>query len=126
MRAQERPEDQDHRVVYQPWGSFDSIEEGKRFKVKRITVKPGARLSVEMRHHRAEHWIVVSGTARVTKGDETILLTENELIYMGVGEIHALENPGVIPLDIVEVQTGSYLGENDVVRFEDIYGRNES
>ncbi len=126
LRAKERPEDQFHRVVYRPWGSFDSIEEGERFKVKRITVKPGAKLSVQMHHHRAEHWIVVSGTARVTKGDETILLTENESIYMGVGETHALENPGVIPLDIIEVQTGSYLGEDDIVRFEDIYGRSES
>lgn len=126
LRAKERPEDQFHRVVYRPWGSFDSIEEGERFKVKRITVKPGAKLSVQMHHHRAEHWTVVSGTARVTKGDETILLTENESIYMGVGETHALENPGVIPLDIIEVETGGYLGEDDIVRFEDIYGRSES
>jgi mannose-1-phosphate guanylyltransferase len=126
LRAKERPEDQNHRVVYRPWGSFDSIEEGKRFKVKRITVKPGAKLSVQMHHHRAEHWIVVSGTARVTKGTDTILLTENESIYMGVGETHALENPGVIPLDIIEVQTGSYLGEDDIVRFEDIYGRSQN
>ena len=126
LRAKERPEEQFHRVVYRPWGHFDSIEEGKRFKVKRITVKPGAKLSVQMHHHRAEHWIVVSGTAKVTKGDKTILLTENESIYMGVGEVHALENPGVIPLDIIEVQTGSYLGEDDIVRFEDIYGRNQS
>jgi mannose-1-phosphate guanylyltransferase len=126
LRAKERPEDQSHRVVYRPWGSFDSIEEGKRFKVKRITVKPGAKLSVQMHHHRAEHWIVVSGTARVTKGTDTILLTENESIYMGVGETHALENPGVIPLDIIEVQTGSYLGEDDIVRFEDIYGRSQN
>ena len=125
LRAQERPEDQYHRVVYRPWGCFDSIEEGKRFKVKRITVKPGAKLSVQMHHHRAEHWIVVSGTAKVTKGDKTVLLTENESIYMPVGEIHALENPGVIPLDIIEVQTGSYLGEDDIVRFEDRYGRTD-
>ena len=125
LRAKERPEDQFHRVVYRTWGHFDSIEEGNRFKVKRITVKPGAKLSVQMHHHRAEHWIVVSGTAKVTKGEETFLLTENESIYMGIGEVHALENPGVIPLDIIEVQTGSYLGEDDIVRFEDIYGRSE-
>ena len=123
LREQQRPEDQYHRVVYRPWGSFDSIEEGKRFKVKRITVKPGAKLSVQMHHHRAEHWVVVSGTAKVTKGDKTVLLTENESIYMPVGEIHALENPGVIPLDIIEIQTGGYLGEDDIVRFEDRYGR---
>jgi len=125
LRAEERAEDQYHRVVYRPWGHFDSIEEGQRFKVKRITVKPGAKLSVQMHHHRAEHWIVVSGTARVTKGEETVLLSENESIYMPVGAVHALENPGVIPLDIIEVQTGSYLGEDDIVRFEDRYGRTE-
>ena len=110
-------------AVFGPWGCFDSIEEGTRFKVKRITVKPGAKLSVQMHHHRAEHWVVVSGTAKVTKGDKTVLLTENESIYMPVGEVHALENPGVIPLDIIEIQTGSYLGEDDIVRFEDRYGR---
>jgi mannose-1-phosphate guanylyltransferase len=125
LREEERPEDQHHRVMYRPWGSFDSIEEGERFKVKRITVNPGEKLSVQMHHHRAEHWIVVVGTAMVTKGDETTLLTENESIYMPVGEVHALENPGVIPLEIIEVQTGSYLGEDDIVRFDDRYGRAE-
>jgi mannose-1-phosphate guanylyltransferase len=126
LREQQRPEDQYHRVVYRPWGCFDSIEEGGRFKVKRITVKAGAKLSVQMHHHRAEHWVVVSGTAKVTKGDKTVLLTENESIYMPVGEVHALENPGLIPLDIIEIQTGSYLGEDDIVRFEDRYGRDSA
>ncbi len=125
LRQQERQEDQFHRVVYRPWGHFDSIEESERFKVKRITVKPGAKLSVQMHHHRSEHWIVVSGTARVRRGDEEILLAENESIYIHVGEKHSLENPGVIPLEIIEVQTGSYLGEDDIVRFEDLYGRGE-
>lgn len=125
LRAQERPEDQHHRVVYRPWGHFDSIEDGKRFKVKHITVKPGAKLSVQMHHHRSEHWIVVSGTARVTRGDESVLVTENESIYIHIGQTHALENPGVIPLELIEVQTGSYLGEDDIVRFDDRYGRRE-
>ncbi len=123
LRANGRLEDQYHRVVYRPWGCFDSIEEGERFKVKRITVKPGAKLSLQMHHHRAEHWIVVSGTARVTKGEKTMMLSENESTYIDVGERHALENPGVIPLEIIEVQTGSYLGEDDIVRFDDSYGR---
>jgi mannose-1-phosphate guanylyltransferase len=123
LRANGRLEDQFHRVVYRPWGCFDSIEEGDRFKVKRITVKPGARLSLQMHHHRAEHWIVVSGTAKVTKGENTLMLSENESTYIDVGETHALENPGVIPLEIIEVQTGSYLGEDDIVRFDDSYGR---
>ena len=125
LRQQDRQEDQFHRVVYRPWGHFDSIEESDRFKVKRITVKPGARLSVQMHHHRSEHWIVVSGTARVRRGEEEILLAENESIYIHVGQKHSLENPGVIPLEIIEVQTGSYLGEDDIVRFEDLYGRGE-
>jgi len=126
LRAEQRLEDQYHRVVYRPWGHFDSIEEGERFKVKRITVKPGAKLSVQMHHHRAEHWIVVSGTAQVTKGDEMRLVAENESIYIDLGETHALENPGVIPLELIEVQTGSYLGEDDIVRFDDRYGRKDS
>lgn len=126
LRAQEREEDQLHREVCRPWGSFDSIDEAPRFKVKRITVKPGAKLSLQMHHHRAEHWVVVSGTAKVTKGEETIVLSENESTYIEVGETHALENPGVIPLEIVEVQTGSYLGEDDIVRYEDLYGRQET
>ncbi len=112
-----------HREVYRPWGHYDSIDIGERDRVKRITVNPGARLSVQMHHHRSEHWIVVRGTARVQKGDETILLTENESTYIALGEVHALENPGKIPLELIEVQTGSYLGEDDIVRLEDRYGR---
>lgn len=114
-----------HREVYRPWGKYDSIDNGERYQVKRITVKPGAKLSVQMHHHRAEHWIVVSGTAKVTNGDQTILLTENESTYIPVGVIHALENPGKVPLELIEVQSGSYLGEDDIVRFEDMYGRVE-
>ena len=125
LRAEERPEDQFHRVVYRPWGHFDSIEEEGRFKVKRITVKPGGRTSIQMHHHRSEHWIVVSGTARVTKEGKSFLVTENESIYINVGESHSLENPGVIPLDLIEVQTGGYLGEDDIVRYDDLYGRED-
>lgn len=123
LRASERSEDQNHRVVYRPWGHFDLIEEAQRFKVKRITVKPGARTSVQMHHHRSEHWIVVSGTAKVTRGGESHFVSENESIYINVGETHSLENPGMIPLDLIEVQTGSYLGEDDIVRTDDFYGR---
>jgi mannose-1-phosphate guanylyltransferase len=115
-----------HREVFRPWGSFDSISEGQRYQVKRITVKPGAKLSVQMHHHRAEHWVVVKGTARVQNGDEIILVTENQSTYIPVGQIHSLENPGTIPLELIEVQSGAYLGEDDIVRFEDKYGRNES
>jgi mannose-1-phosphate guanylyltransferase len=109
--------------VYRPWGNYDSIDNGTRYQVKRITVKPGAKLSVQMHHHRAEHWIVVSGTAKVLNGNEEKLLTENESIYIPVGAVHYLENPGKIPLELIEVQSGSYLGEDDIVRFEDMYGR---
>jgi len=123
LKAAGRPETDFHRVVYRPWGCFDSIEEGERFKVKRISVKPGAKLSLQMHHHRAEHWVVVSGTARVQRGEETRILTENDSIYIHVGEKHSLENPGKMPLELIEVQTGSYLGEDDIVRFEDRYGR---
>ncbi len=123
LKAANREEAHFHRVVYRPWGCFDSVEEGERFKVKRITVKPGAKLSLQMHHHRAEHWVVVSGTARVQRDDETLLLTENESIYLHVGQKHSLENPGQLPLEIIEIQTGSYLGEDDIVRFEDKYGR---
>jgi mannose-1-phosphate guanylyltransferase len=119
-----RHEHMNHREVYRPWGVYDSIDNGERYQVKRITVKPGAKLSVQMHHHRAEHWIVVSGTARVTNGDKTYLVTENQSTYIPVGQIHALENPGVIPLELIEVQSGSYLGEDDIVRLEDRYGRN--
>lgn len=123
LKAQGRSEFMQHRHVYRPWGVFDSIDNGERYQVKRITVKPGAKLSVQMHHHRAEHWIVVSGTAKVTNGDKEILLTENQSTYIPVGVVHALENPGVIPLELIEVQSGSYLGEDDIVRFEDRYGR---
>ena len=112
-----------HRKVYRPWGAYDSIDNGERFQVKRITVKPGGTLSLQMHHHRAEHWIVVSGTARVTRGDETLLLTENQSTYIPLGVVHRLENPGRLPLELIEVQSGSYLGEDDIVRFEDRYGR---
>lgn len=118
-----RVEALNHREVYRPWGKYDSIDNGSRYQVKRITVKPGAKLSVQMHHHRAEHWIVVSGTAKVTNGDREILLTENQSTYIPVGVIHALENPGKVDLELIEVQSGSYLGEDDIVRFEDRYGR---
>lgn len=112
-----------HRKVYRPWGAYDSIDMGERFQVKRITVKPGAALSLQMHHHRAEHWIVVSGTAKVTRGDDTLLLSENQSTYIPLGVTHRLENPGKLPLELIEVQSGSYLGEDDIVRFEDVYGR---
>lgn len=112
-----------HRKVYRPWGAYDSIDMGQRFQVKRITVKPGATLSLQMHHHRAEHWIVVSGTAEVTRGEEVLLLTENQSTYIPLGVTHRLKNPGKLPLELIEVQSGSYLGEDDIVRFEDTYGR---
>ncbi len=112
-----------HRKVHRPWGWYDSIDKGGRFKVKRIQVKPGASLSLQKHHHRAEHWIVVKGTAEITNGDKVILLTENQSTYIPLGEIHRLANPSTIPLEIIEVQSGSYLGEDDIVRFEDHYGR---
>lgn len=118
-----RTEHLSHREVYRPWGMYDSIDKGHRYQVKRITVKPGAKLSVQMHHHRAEHWIVVSGTAKVTNGDRTYLVTENQSTFIPVGQVHALENPGKIPLELIEVQSGTYLGEDDIVRFEDKYGR---
>ncbi len=112
-----------HREVFRPWGSYDSIENGARFQVKRLKVKPGAALSLQMHHHRAEHWVVVAGTARITRGDEVFLLEENQSTYIPIGVRHRIENPGMIPLEIIEVQSGSYLGEDDIVRFEDVYGR---
>jgi mannose-1-phosphate guanylyltransferase / mannose-6-phosphate isomerase len=118
-----RGEVDNHRKVYRPWGHYDSVDNGERHQTKRIVVKPGAKLSLQKHHHRAEHWVIVKGTAMVTKGDERILITENESIYIPLGVVHCLENPGVIPLEIVEVQSGSYLGEDDIVRFEDQYGR---
>ncbi len=123
LKAEQRPEFKLHREVYRPWGKYDSVDNGERFQVKRITVKAGAKLSVQMHHHRAEHWIVVSGTAKVTNGDNEILLTENQSTYIPIGVIHALENPGKVDLELIEVQSGSYLGEDDIVRFEDRYGR---
>ncbi len=123
LKNSARTEHINHREVYRPWGVYDSIDNGHRYQVKRITVKPGAKLSVQMHHHRAEHWIVVSGTAKVTNGERTYLVCENESTYIPIGQIHALENPGVIPLELIEVQSGSYLGEDDIVRFEDKYGR---
>jgi mannose-1-phosphate guanylyltransferase / mannose-6-phosphate isomerase len=112
-----------HREVFRPWGSYDSLENGPRFQVKRLKVKPGATLSLQMHHHRAEHWVVVAGTARITRGEEEFLLEENQSTYIPVGVKHRIENPGMIPLEIIEVQSGSYLGEDDIVRFEDRYGR---
>ena len=123
LKAEKRSVAQWHRKVYRPWGWYDGVDSGQRFQVKRIGVKPGASLSLQMHHHRAEHWIVVSGTAKVTKGDEVFLVTENQSTYIPLGVTHRLENPGVVPLEMIEVQSGSYLGEDDIVRFEDTYGR---
>jgi mannose-1-phosphate guanylyltransferase len=123
LKAEHRSEAVLHREVYRPWGKYDSVDAGERFQVKRITVKPGAKLSVQMHHHRAEHWIVVSGTAKVTIDESTVLLSENQSCYIPIGAVHALENPGKLPLEMIEVQSGSYLGEDDIVRFEDKYGR---
>jgi mannose-1-phosphate guanylyltransferase len=123
LKKEQRSEAVLHREVYRPWGKYDSVDSGERFQVKRITVKPGAKLSVQMHHHRAEHWIVVSGTAKVTINDNTVLLSENQSAYIPIGAVHALENPGKLPLEMIEVQSGSYLGEDDIVRFEDRYGR---
>jgi mannose-1-phosphate guanylyltransferase / mannose-6-phosphate isomerase len=123
LKEQGRYEHSLHREVFRPWGSYDSIENGPRFQVKRLKVKPGATLSLQMHHHRAEHWIVVSGTARITRGDEVFLLEENQSTYIPIGVRHRIENPGKIPVHIIEVQSGSYLGEDDIVRFEDQYGR---
>jgi mannose-1-phosphate guanylyltransferase/mannose-6-phosphate isomerase len=123
LKAAGRSEGQNHRKVFRPWGSYDSVDTGARFQVKRIIVKPGAALSLQMHYHRAEHWIVVSGTAKVTKGTETLLLSENESTYIPLGTTHRLENPGRVDLEMIEVQSGSYLGEDDIVRFEDVYGR---
>lgn len=123
LKQADRDEYRFHRRVRRPWGDYEGIDLGERYQVKRITVKPGASLSLQMHHHRAEHWIVVTGTARVTRGDEVFLLAENQSTYIPLGVRHRLENPGTIPLEIIEVQSGSYLGEDDIVRFEDIYDR---
>lgn len=123
LKADDRSEYRYHREVYRPWGKYDGVDKGDRYQVKRITVNPGATLSVQKHLHRAEHWVIVKGTAKVTKGEETIMVSENQSIYIPLGEIHALENPGKIPLELIEVQSGSYLGEDDIIRFEDKYGR---
>ena len=126
LRQQGRSEGHLHRKVFRPWGWYDGVEFGERFQVKRIVVKPGAALSLQMHHHRAEHWVVVRGTARVTRNEEIYLVTENESTYIPLGTNHRLENPGCVPLEIIEIQSGSYLGEDDIVRFEDIYGRQKN
>ncbi|MFA0810522.1 mannose-1-phosphate guanylyltransferase/mannose-6-phosphate isomerase [Microbulbifer epialgicus] len=123
LKCSGRTEARRHRKVYRPWGYYDSIDAGPRFQVKRIVVKPGQQLSLQMHHHRAEHWIVVRGTAKVTRDDEELLITENQSTYIPLGVVHRLENPGTIPLELIEVQSGSYLGEDDIVRFDDDYGR---
>ena len=123
LKAQDRSETNLHRRVYRPWGSYEGVSFGDRFQVKLITVNPGSILSLQMHHHRAEHWVVVSGTAKITKGEDVFVLSENESTFIPLGVTHRLENPGVIPLELIEVQSGSYLGEDDIVRFEDNYGR---
>lgn len=123
LKAEGRDEFNNHRVVYRPWGRYESVDRGQRYQVKRITVNPGAKLSVQMHQHRAEHWVVVSGMAEVTNGEATYFVSENESTYIPIGQIHALKNPGTMPLQLIEVQSGSYLGEDDIVRFEDQYGR---
>ena len=123
LQNTKREEQTLHRKVHRPWGWYDSIDEAERFKVKRIMVKPGASLSLQKHHHRAEHWIVVKGTAEITNGDKVLLLTENQSTFIPLGEVHRLANPGTLLLEIIEVQSGSYLGEDDIVRFEDTYGR---
>jgi mannose-1-phosphate guanylyltransferase/mannose-6-phosphate isomerase len=126
LKAEGRNERVCHRTVHRPWGHYEDIDQGDRFRVKRITVEPGGKLSLQWHRHRAEHWIVVSGTAKVTRGDEVMYLGENQSLYVGVGVLHRLENPGKVPLRIIEVQTGSYLGEDDIVRVEDVYQRVEA
>jgi len=123
LKQQNREEVNIHRKAYRPWGSYECIDYSDRFQVKRITVNPGARLSLQLHHHRAEHWIVVKGTAHVTCGDKEFIMSENESTFIPLGEKHRLENTGKIPLELIEVQTGSYLGEDDIVRFDDVYGR---
>lgn len=123
LKTERRAEYVSHREVFRPWGSYEGVEQGDRYQVKRIRVKPGERLSLQMHHHRAEHWIVVRGTAEVTRGDQTFMLAENESTYIPLGVTHRLGNPGRVPLELIEVQVGAYLGEDDIVRFEDAYGR---
>jgi mannose-1-phosphate guanylyltransferase/mannose-6-phosphate isomerase len=126
LTSQSRPEAHNHCQVYRPWGSYDSVDSGHRFQVKRIIVNPGASLSLQKHHHRAEHWIVVTGTARVTCDEQSFLLSENQSTYIPIGSVHRLSNPGKIPLEIIEVQSGSYLGEDDIERFDDVYGRTDA
>jgi mannose-1-phosphate guanylyltransferase/mannose-6-phosphate isomerase len=123
LKDEQREEYKVHREVFRPWGSYQGIDAGPRFQVKRLSVKPGAQLSLQMHHHRAEHWVVVKGTAQVTCGDQVFRLHENESTYIPMGEKHRLENPGDEPLEVIEIQSGSYLGEDDIVRFEDMYDR---
>ena len=125
LKKSKRDEATLHKRVYRPWGSYESLVNAHRFQVKRIIVNPGQQLSLQMHHHRAEHWIVVSGTAKVTCGEKEYLLSEDQSTYIPLGNRHRLSNPGVIPLELIEVQTGSYLGEDDIVRFQDVYGRNQ-
>ncbi len=126
LKARKRPETEDHRLVHRPWGKYDSVDKGNRYQVKHITVKPGEQLSVQMHHHRAEHWIVVSGTAKVTCGQKTFLVAENQSTFIPIGEVHSLENPGRIPLELIEVQSGTYLGEDDIIRISDRYHREDA
>ncbi|EDN67765.1 Mannose-1-phosphate guanylyltransferase/mannose-6-phosphate isomerase [Beggiatoa sp. PS] len=125
LKATARREADLHRKVYRPWGYYETIDIESRFQVKRITVNPGASLSLQMHYHRSEHWVVVKGTALITRGDKTFILGENQSTYISIGVKHRLENPGKLPLEIIEIQLGSYLGEDDIVRFEDIYGRDK-
>ena len=126
LKARGRKEFRFHRTVYRPWGSYTVLEEQSRYQIKRITVNPGQKLSLQMHHHRHEHWVVVTGTAKVTNGENTLLIFENHSTYITAGTLHRLENPGVIPLELIEVQIGSYLGEDDIVRFDDVYGRGKN
>jgi mannose-1-phosphate guanylyltransferase/mannose-6-phosphate isomerase len=126
LKSQNRREAIEHRRIFRPWGYYHSVDSGARYQVKRIVVKPGAQLSLQKHFHRAEHWVVVKGTAEVTNGKDIRIIHENESIYIPMGNIHRLKNPGKIPLELIEVQVGSYLGEDDIVRFKDEYGRGES
>lgn len=126
LKRSKRVEAESHRRVYRPWGFYEIIALGERFQVKRISVKPGHKLSLQMHYHRAEHWVVVKGTARVSCADKTFILTENQSTYIPVGNTHRLENAGKLPLELIEVQSGSYLGEDDIVRFSDAYGRSDA
>ena len=126
LKADNRPETVTHKKVYRPWGAYEDMEVAERFTIKRITVKPKAQLSLQKHFHRAEHWVVVKGTALVTRGEEKFILKEDQSTYIPLGTVHRLENPGKIPLELVEVQSGSYLGEDDVIRLDDVYGRHDN